>query len=105
MDEINKRNVAKIHYQLACKQPLCDVVMLIDSYVAERACSHAIIQVSISSKTIPPGHDLKGAKPSPWDNHCVQKPFPQDRTRSQKPYPRDINLENFTNISIYCDTI
>ena len=47
----------------------------------------------------PPGHDLKGAKPSPRDNHCVQKPSPRDRTGSQKPHPRDIELENFTDIS------
>ena len=32
------------------------------------------MQVSISSKTIPLGHDLKGAKPCPQDNHCVQNP-------------------------------
>ena len=63
------------------------------------------MQVSISSKTILPGHDLKGAKPSPRDNHCVQNPSPRDKTGSQKPEPRDIKLENFTNVSINSDTI
>ena len=56
----------------------------------------AIMQVSISSITIPPGHDLKGAKPLPRDNHSVQKPSPLDNTGSQKPHPQDIKLENFT---------
>ena len=57
------------------------------------------MQVSISSKTIPPhwdkppGHDLKGAKPSPQDNQCVQKPSPQDKTGSWKSYPMDIMSE------------
>ena len=67
------------------------------------------MQVSISSKTIPPGfptgHDLKGAKPSHRDNHCVQKPSPRDKTGSQKLHPWDIKLENFTNVSINSDTI
>ena len=53
----------------------------------------------------PPGHDLKGTKPSPRDNHCVQKPSPGDKTGSQKPHPRGIKLENFTNVSINSDTI
>ena len=53
------------------------------------------MQVSISSITIPPGHDLTGANP-PWDNHSVQNPSPRDNTGSQKPHPRDIKLENFT---------
>ena len=70
-----------------------------------------LMQVSISSKTIPPcrdkspGHDSKEAKTLPRDNHSVQKPSPRDRTGSQKPYPRDIKLENFTNISINSDTV
>ena len=64
-----------------------------------------LLQVSISSITIPQGHDLKGAKPSPQNNHFVQKPSPRDRTGSQKPHPRDIKLENFTNISMNSDTI
>ena len=63
------------------------------------------MQVSISSKTIPPGHDLTGAKTLSRDNHSVQKPSPQDKTGSQKPHPRDIKLENFTNVSINSDTI
>ena len=47
------------------------------------------MQVSISSITIPQGHDLKGEKsfPSPRDNHCVQKPSPWDKTGSQTPPP------------------
>ena len=52
-----------------------------------------------------PGHDLKEAKPSPRDNHCVQKSSPRDKTGSQKPHPWDIKLENFTNVSINSDTI
>ena len=52
-----------------------------------------------------PGHDLKEAKPSPRDNHCVQKSSPWDKTGSQKPHPWDIKLENFTNVSINSDTI
>ena len=67
------------------------------------------MQVSVSSITIPwdkpLGHDLKGTKTLPRDNHCVQKPSPWDRTGSQKPHPRDIKLENFTNISINSDII
>ena len=73
------------------------------------------MQVSISSITTPPppgGHDLKGAKPFPRENHCVQKPSPWDRKGSQKPRdtkgsqkPRDTKLENFTNISMNSDTI
>ena len=55
------------------------------------------MQVSISSITIPPGHNLKGAKTLPRDNYCVQKPSPRDRTGSQNPHSRDIKLENFTN--------
>ena len=43
----------------------------------------------------PPGHDLKGAKTLPRDNHCVLKPSPQDKTRSQKPHPWNIKLEKF----------
>ena len=63
------------------------------------------MQVSISSKTIPQGHDLKRAKTlPPRDNHCVQKLSPRDRTGSEKPHPWDIKLENFTNISINSDT-
>ena len=41
----------------------------------------------------PQGHDLKGAKTIPLDNHCVQKPSPWDKPRSQKPHPRDMKLE------------
>ena len=63
------------------------------------------MQVSISSKTILPGHDTKGQNPSPRDNHFAQKPSPQDKTGSQKPDPRDIKSENFTNVSINSDTI
>ena len=59
-----------------------------------------VMQVLISSKTIPPGHDSKGQKPCPRDNHCVQNPSPRDKTGSQKPHPLDIKLENFTNVSI-----
>ena len=47
-------------------------------------------------KSSPPGHDLKGAKPSPRDNHSVQKSSPRDNTGSQKPQPREITSENFT---------
>ena len=59
-----------------------------------------LMQVSISSKTISPcdkpqRHDFKGTKPSPRDNHCVQKHSPQAKTRSQKPHPRDIKLKKF----------
>ena len=59
-----------------------------------------IMQVSISSKTIPQGHELEGEKPLSRDNHCVQKPSLQDRIGSQKPHPRDIKLKNLKNISI-----
>ena len=57
-----------------------------------------------------PGHDSKGAKPSPWDkpsdmtqrrqktslwdNHCVENPS-----------PHDIKLENLINVSRNSDTI
>ena len=47
----------------------------------------------------------EGGKPSPRDNHYVQKPFPWDKTGSQKSHPRDIKLQNFTNVSINSDTI
>ena len=67
------------------------------------------MQVSVSSKTIPPGQTpwtrLEGIKTLPRDNHCVQKPFPWDKTGNQKPHPRDIKLENFTNVSINSDTV
>ena len=63
------------------------------------------MQVLISSKIIPPGHDLKGAKTLPRDNHCAQKPSPRDKTGSQKPHPWDIKLENFTNVSVNSGTI
>ena len=70
------------------------------------------MQVSLSSKTIlpqdkPPGDDLKGAKtlPPPQDIHCVQKPSLWDRTRNPKPQPGDLELVNFTNISINSFTI
>ena len=58
-----------------------------------------IMQVSISSITIPPGQTpgtrLEGSKnPPPRDNHSVQKPSPRDK-----------KLENFTNVSINSDTI
>ena len=53
----------------------------------------------------PPGHDLKGAKTLPRNNHCVQNPSPRERAGSQKPHPRDIKLENFTNMSINSDII
>ena len=64
-----------------------------------------VMQVSISSKTIPPGTNPRDTtsreqKLSPRDNNCVQKPSPRDRTETQKPHPRDLNSENFTNISI-----
>ena len=72
-------------------------------------CFYTLMQVSVSSRTIPPGqtpeHDLKGTKPSPRDNHCVQKPSPRDKTGSQKPHPWDIKLETFTNVSINSDTV
>ena len=60
--------------------------------------SFFIMQLSISSKTIPHGTRLKGGKTLPPDNHCVQKPSPRDKTVNQKPHPRDIKLENFTNV-------
>ena len=68
------------------------------------------MQVSISSKTIsleqtPTGHDLKGPKTFPSDNHCEQRSSPRDKPGSQKPHPRDIKLENLTNVSINFDTI
>ena len=63
-----------------------------------------LIQLSISSKTILPGTRLEGGQP-PRDNHCVQKRSSWDKTGSQKPHLRDINLENFTNVSINSDTI
>ena len=64
-----------------------------------------VMQVSISSKTIPPpgtnprDTTRREQKPSPRDNNCVQKPFPRDKTGSQKPHPRDIKLENSDTIS------
>ena len=63
------------------------------------------MQVSILSKTIPPGHNLKGAKTLPPGQSLCTKPSRQDRTGSQKPQPRDIKLENSTNRSINTDTI
>ena len=65
---------------------------------------HSFMQVSISSKTIPPGTNpwdttRREQKPSPWDTNCAQKPFPRDKTGSQKPHPRDIKLENSDTIS------
>ena len=52
----------------------------------------------------PSGHDLKGAKPLfPGDNHCVQKPSPRAKTGRQKRHFQDIQLENFTNVSINSD--
>ena len=72
--------------------------------------TEAVMQVAISSKTIPPlGQTpwtrLKGSKTLPQDNHCVQKASPLDKTGSQKPHPWDIKSKNFTNISINSDTI
>ena len=66
------------------------------------------MQLSISSKTIPPwdkplGHDSKGT--TPWDSHCVEKTSPRDKTGSQQPHQQDIKSENFTNVSINSDTI
>ena len=49
-----------------------------------------IMQVWISSKTIPQEHDSKGAKTLPQDNHCVQNPFPREKAGSQKPHLGDI---------------
>ena len=61
------------------------------------------MQLSISSKTIPPGS--KGAKTLPTrDNHSVQKPSPRDKTESQKPHPWDLKLKNFTKVFINSDT-
>ena len=70
---------------------------------------NTVMQVSISSKTIPPKTNpqettRREQKPSPED-HCVQKPSPHDRTGNQKPHPRDLELVNFTNISINSFTI
>ena len=67
------------------------------------------MQLSISSKTIPPGTNprettRRGQKPSSRDNHFVQTP-PRDKTGSQKPHLPDIKLENFTNVSMKSDTI
>ena len=64
-----------------------------------------IMQVSISSITIPPGHDLKGAKTLPPGIITVYKTLPSGQNRESKPHPRDIKLENFTNISMNSDTI
>ena len=64
-----------------------------------------IMQVSISSKTIPPGHDLKGTKTIPPRQSLCTKTLPRDRTGSQKPNLQDIKLQNFTNISINSDNI
>ena len=51
-----------------------------------RFLSSQILQVSISFKTIPPGHDLKGAKTlPPPDNHCVQKPWTKQGVKSPTP--------------------
>ena len=57
------------------------------------------MQLSISSKTIPPrdkppGHDWKGAKTLPPGQSLYTKTLPRDKTGSQKPHPRDIKLEN-----------
>ena len=55
------------------------------------------MRLSISSSTIP-GHDKKGAKTLPGDNHCVEKPSTSRQNRESKALARDIKLENFTNV-------
>ena len=54
-----------------------------------------IMQVSISSKTTPPGHDLKGAKTLPQGQSLCTKTLPSGQNREskappsgQKPHPR-----------------
>ena len=45
------------------------------------------MQVSILSITIPPGHDLKGAKPSPPGTIIVHKTLPSGQKRESKASP------------------
>ena len=59
------------------------------------------MQVSTSSKTIPPpGHDLKGEKIVPPGQSLCTKALPSGQNKESKATPRYINLENFTNVSI-----
>ena len=58
------------------------------------------MQVSISSKTIPPGHDLNGAKTLPPGQSLCTKALPSGQNRESK----GLKLENFTNISLNSDT-
>ena len=68
------------------------------------------MQVSISSKTMPPGQTLRkrleGSKTPPPETITVYKNPPLGTEQGVKnPHPRDLKLENFTNISINSDTI
>ena len=56
------------------------------------------MQLSVSSKTIPPyGTQLEGSKTLTLGQSLCKKKFPY-KTRSQKPHHWDIKLENITAV-------
>ena len=64
------------------------------------------MQLSILSKTIPPGHDSKGAKTLPQrQSLCTKTPPLGTKEGVKSPTPGDIKLENFTNVSKNSGTI
>ena len=51
-----------------------------------------------SPRDKPLGHDSKGAKTLPRDNHCVQKSSPGQNKEFKGPTPGDIKIENSDTI-------
>ena len=70
-----------------------------------RAYPFAFMQLSISSKTIPPGHDSKGAKTLPPGQPLCTKTLPSGQNMESKAPPPGHKVKNFTNVSINSDTI
>ena len=57
--------------------------------------SKAVMQVSISSKTIPPGHELKGSKNAPPRTITVYKNLPSGQNRESQAPPTGHNIRKF----------
>ena len=67
--------------------------------------SNGFMQVSISSITIPPGHDLRGTKTLPSGQSFCTKTLHSGQYRESKAPPPGHKVRKFHNVSINSDTI
>ena len=71
--------------------------------VPEKVCNHNVLmQVSISSKTIPPpGHDLRGTKTLPPGQSLCTKTLPSGQNMESKAPPSRHKVRKFQKYIIY----